>query len=111
MQCPNCGHSSLENSPECPSCGLIYSKWKERHEPSAVEAEAPPPRATEPPVSPEGPPAKKAAAEPFFPGWEAVRHPRTGDEKFLKVAMFFSLMGLTVFIVGFLLWISGKLAH
>ena len=54
--CPNCGAGWPAGAAECPGCGLLLSKWKERGEREKREAEAvlaqaessPPPKRIDP---------------------------------------------------------------
>jgi hypothetical protein len=32
MKCPNCGFDQADDSIDCPACGLIFAKWRERHQ-------------------------------------------------------------------------------
>lgn len=50
MKCPNCGAPSEGAAAECPQCGLVFAKWRERQEKEKREAaealkalESPPP--------------------------------------------------------------------
>jgi hypothetical protein len=39
MKCPSCGAASDgDAAPECPACGLIFAKWRERQEKEKREA-------------------------------------------------------------------------
>ncbi|HXT01476.1 MAG TPA: zinc ribbon domain-containing protein [Elusimicrobiota bacterium] len=57
MKCPSCGAPSADGAAECPQCGLVFAKWRERQEREKREAaealkslDAPP--APKPPVNP-----------------------------------------------------------
>jgi uncharacterized membrane protein YvbJ len=57
MKCPNCGAPCGADAVECPKCGLVFAKWRERQEKEkreaaeALKALESPPQA-KPPVSP-----------------------------------------------------------
>ena len=38
MKCPNCGAPSGDGAIECPRCGLVLAKWRERQEKEKREA-------------------------------------------------------------------------
>jgi len=39
MKCPSCGAAYDDGAaPECPACGLIFAKWRERQEKEKLEA-------------------------------------------------------------------------
>ena len=38
MKCPNCGAQAQEGAAECPQCGLVFAKWRERQEKETREA-------------------------------------------------------------------------
>jgi hypothetical protein len=40
MKCPSCGAASADGAAECPACGLIFAKWREK---SLKALELPPP--------------------------------------------------------------------
>ena len=40
MKCPSCAAPSGEDAAECPSCGLVFAKWRERREKEKREAVA-----------------------------------------------------------------------
>lgn len=53
MKCPNCGAPSGDGAVECPRCGLVFAKWRERQEKEkretadalkALESPSPPPK-------------------------------------------------------------------
>ncbi len=39
MKCPKCGAAAPDGADECPSCGLLFSRWKELKERERREAE------------------------------------------------------------------------
>jgi len=39
MKCPSCQFEQSDERPDCECCGLIFSKWKQRHEPPPPEVE------------------------------------------------------------------------
>ena len=38
MKCPSCGAAAPDGAAECPACGLIFAKWRERDEKEKREA-------------------------------------------------------------------------
>jgi hypothetical protein len=40
MKCPNCAAQSGTDAADCPSCGLVFAKWRERKEKERREAAA-----------------------------------------------------------------------
>ena len=38
MKCPSCGASAGDDAAECPACGLIFAKWREREAKEKREA-------------------------------------------------------------------------
>jgi hypothetical protein len=53
MKCPNCSAEAADVAADCPACGLVFAKWRERKEKEKREAatalaalEAPPPPST-----------------------------------------------------------------
>lgn len=42
MKCPNCAAPSAEDAAECPKCGLVFAKWRERRDKELELLESPP---------------------------------------------------------------------
>lgn len=40
MKCPSCGAACADDARECPACGLLFAKWKEKVERERLAAEA-----------------------------------------------------------------------
>ena len=99
MKCPNCGTESLDDALECPSCRLIFAKFRQKHSPAS--ASAPPPKSQE-----KKPPEAPPASDSFFPGWADIKKPRTPDELFLRWMIVFVSVGFFVFLIGVLMRLS-----
>jgi hypothetical protein len=38
VKCPNCAAEAGDDAAECPACGLVFAKWRERQEKEKREA-------------------------------------------------------------------------
>ena len=89
MKCPSCAAPSGEDAAECPSCGLVFAKWRERKEKEKREAE-------EALKALDLPPEPKAGANPWIGRIAA------------SVIVAWWMLGLAIYYVQRLRQVSGR---